>query len=287
MGNVDLRLAYMDRTGVDVQVLHNTIFIESVTDRPGGRSGVVQELEPLARRYLAQVEQAPALVLHGADFEHVRRSRSDTLWQRKRRLRRAYAPRRGASFALRPLFLPDLRRSQPARYGDRDSYRQWQQMAQRSLRSSGQGRRDVASFSHAHGGVLQRYSFERITRGCFPSCAGDSSRPARSGCLGCCMKRRIDSEPWGANGRTIVAREYGMFVTCENSDDLPYIVQQGGEDCLVIGTDYGHTDTSSDIDAIKIFRDRTDLAPKREGKNPRATTRAPSTVCELVRHGGT
>jgi predicted TIM-barrel fold metal-dependent hydrolase len=27
----------------------------------------------------------------------------------------------------------------------------------------------------------------------------------------------------------------------------------------VIGTDYGHTDTSSDIDAIKIFRDRTDL----------------------------
>jgi predicted TIM-barrel fold metal-dependent hydrolase len=43
---------------------------------------------------------------------------------------------------------------------------------------------------------------------------------------------------------------------------LPYIVQQGGEDCLVIGTDYGHTDTSSDIDAIKIFRDRTDLTPK-------------------------
>ena len=63
-----------------------------------------------------------------------------------------------------------------------------------------------------------------------------------------------------------VVREYGMFVTRENSDDLPYIVQQGGEDCLVIGTDYGHTDTSSDIDAIKIFRDRTDLAPDVKGK---------------------
>jgi predicted TIM-barrel fold metal-dependent hydrolase len=57
------------------------------------------------------------------------------------------------------------------------------------------------------------------------------------------------------------AREYGMFVTCENSDDLPYIVREGGEDSLVIGTDYGHTDTSSDIDAIKIFRDRDDLSP--------------------------
>jgi predicted TIM-barrel fold metal-dependent hydrolase len=62
--------------------------------------------------------------------------------------------------------------------------------------------------------------------------------------------------PWPNN----VAREYGMFVTCENSDDLPYIVGEGGEDCLVIGTDYGHTDTSSDIDAIKIFRERDDLS---------------------------
>ena len=57
-----------------------------------------------------------------------------------------------------------------------------------------------------------------------------------------------------------IMREYGMFVTCENSDDLPYIVQQVGKDCLVIGTDYGHTDISSDVDAIKIFQGRTDLA---------------------------
>jgi predicted TIM-barrel fold metal-dependent hydrolase len=57
-------------------------------------------------------------------------------------------------------------------------------------------------------------------------------------------------------------RAYGMFVTCENSDDLPYIVDQAGEDCLVIGTDYGHTDTSSDIDAIKIFKARGDLTPE-------------------------
>ena len=53
---------------------------------------------------------------------------------------------------------------------------------------------------------------------------------------------------------------FRMFVTCENTDDLPYIVRESGEDGLVIGTDYGHTDTSSDVDAIRIFRDRTDLA---------------------------
>jgi len=41
---------------------------------------------------------------------------------------------------------------------------------------------------------------------------------------------------------------------------LPYIVANGGEDCLVIGTDYGHMDTSSDVDAIKIFKQRTDIS---------------------------
>jgi predicted TIM-barrel fold metal-dependent hydrolase len=52
-----------------------------------------------------------------------------------------------------------------------------------------------------------------------------------------------------------------MFVTCENSDDIPYIVREAGEDCLVIGTDYGHTDISSDVDAIKLFRERRDVTP--------------------------
>jgi predicted TIM-barrel fold metal-dependent hydrolase len=33
LGNVDLRLEHMDRTGVDIQVLHNTMFIEPATDR--------------------------------------------------------------------------------------------------------------------------------------------------------------------------------------------------------------------------------------------------------------
>jgi uncharacterized protein len=34
MGDVDLRIQHMDALGIDVQVLHNTVFIESVSDRP-------------------------------------------------------------------------------------------------------------------------------------------------------------------------------------------------------------------------------------------------------------
>jgi predicted TIM-barrel fold metal-dependent hydrolase len=44
-----------------------------------------------------------------------------------------------------------------------------------------------------------------------------------------------------------------IYVTCQNDDDLPYILQYSGEDQIVIGTDYGHTDTSSDVSAISQF----------------------------------
>ena len=33
LGNVDMRVEHMDKTGIDVQVLHNTMFIESATSR--------------------------------------------------------------------------------------------------------------------------------------------------------------------------------------------------------------------------------------------------------------
>ena len=53
-----------------------------------------------------------------------------------------------------------------------------------------------------------------------------------------------------------------MFVTCQADDDLPHILKYAGDDTLIIGTDYGHTDISSDVDAIKVFKARTDLAPE-------------------------
>jgi predicted TIM-barrel fold metal-dependent hydrolase len=55
-------------------------------------------------------------------------------------------------------------------------------------------------------------------------------------------------------------REQRVWVTCENEDDLAYVVQWAGEDNLLIGTDYGHTDPSSNVQALNMFVERTDLA---------------------------
>jgi predicted TIM-barrel fold metal-dependent hydrolase len=52
-----------------------------------------------------------------------------------------------------------------------------------------------------------------------------------------------------------------MWVACENTDDLPYVLNCAGEDCLMIGTDYGHHDPSTELDAIHLLRRDQRIAP--------------------------
>jgi uncharacterized protein len=69
-------------------------------------------------------------------------------------------------------------------------------------------------------------------------------------------------------------REKRLYVACQTDDDLPYVLQYAGEDNLLIGTDYGHADTSSELLALQTFRQRTDIPPRVIEKilddNPRA-----------------
>ena len=52
-----------------------------------------------------------------------------------------------------------------------------------------------------------------------------------------------------------------MWVACENTDDLPYVLSHAGEDCLMIGTDYGHHDPSTELNAIHLLRNDKRIAP--------------------------
>ena len=45
-----------------------------------------------------------------------------------------------------------------------------------------------------------------------------------------------------------------MYTTCQITDDLPYILGIAGEDNLVIGTDYGHNDAATEIEAMGKLR---------------------------------
>ena len=69
-------------------------------------------------------------------------------------------------------------------------------------------------------------------------------------------------------------RDNRIYVTCQTNDDIPYITHYVGEDNLVIGSDYGHADTSAELEALKNLQRDSDLAPAVVHKilddNPRA-----------------
>jgi predicted TIM-barrel fold metal-dependent hydrolase len=81
----------------------------------------------------------------------------------------------------------------------------------------------------------------------------------------------------GATGQRIPRNplnEFKIYITAQTDDDFPFIFKYAGEDNIIIGTDYGHTDASSEIDAISVFKglkDVSDLAKQKVlSDNPRA-----------------
>ena len=71
-----------------------------------------------------------------------------------------------------------------------------------------------------------------------------------------------------------IMAENRMYVACQTTDDLPVILKDAGEDNLVIGTDYGHNDTSSQIEALRMLRSDgsvpAEIVDKILGDNARA-----------------
>jgi len=77
--------------------------------------------------------------------------------------------------------------------------------------------------------------------------------------------RRLAAEP---------LKDNNIWVTVETTDDIAYIVDRVGDDNLIIGTDYGHTDTSAQIEALRLLRESGRLpaasVDKILDRNPRA-----------------
>ena len=68
--------------------------------------------------------------------------------------------------------------------------------------------------------------------------------------------------------------EKRVYVTCQTNDDLPFVLKHAGENSIVIGTDYGHIDPSSELDAISVLKEKSGLPQETITKivdtNPRA-----------------
>ena len=69
-------------------------------------------------------------------------------------------------------------------------------------------------------------------------------------------------------------RDNRMYVACQTDDDIGYVVQYVGEDNLIIGSDYGHSDPAAELEALRGLQKRADVSPALARKiledNPRA-----------------
>ena len=261
MGNVDLRLEHMDQSGIDIQVLHNTIFIEQATDRPEVEVALCKSWN----RWLADIWRqgkgrlrwscmAPTLSMTDA-LDQIRFAKENGACAVLMR------PVEGNRLLIDPYFYPiyeEASRLDMAIAVHIANGNPWlNDLCRHPVFTAAAFHRfripTVAAFSDV---ILSEVpqTFPKLRWGFIEASAQWLPWVLHE------AKNRFKAlgREWPENG----VRAYRMFVTCENSDDLAYIAEQGGEDCLVIGTDYGHTDTSSDVDAITVFKARTDLAPE-------------------------
>ena len=82
---------------------------------------------------------------------------------------------------------------------------------------------------------------------------------------------------WGAIGKAIPEyplKEYRQFVSCQTDDDVDYILKYSGEDNVTIGTDYGHNDQSTEVEALRILKSQGTISESQYDKiayhNPKA-----------------
>ena len=72
------------------------------------------------------------------------------------------------------------------------------------------------------------------------------------------LKRSMheDDSRWGPG----LFDDYRLYVACEADEDIPYLSRFTGDDHLIIGSDYGHTDPSTEPLLAATVRARSDLS---------------------------
>ncbi|HEY7065275.1 MAG TPA: amidohydrolase family protein [Chloroflexota bacterium] len=250
--NVPARLRHMDELGIDVQVLYPTVFIESIADRAEVEIALCKSYN----RWLADIwsqsnnrlrwacvvpTEAPEAA--GEQIEFARRNGAcavymrsiengrllhdphfDPIYERAQDLDLAI----GVHIANGTPWLIDL-------LGQRNGGGTFWK-----FRLSSVG----AFHSVIMSGLMER--FPRLRMGFLEASAQWLPYVLKD------LKRRLP-----AFGRTLLPnplKDYRLYVSCQTDDDVAYLVGYAGEDNLVIGTDYGHQDQSTEIEALRNLR---------------------------------
>ena len=223
LDDVDLRLKHMDELGIDVQVLHNTFWIERMTTRRRCRSRPMPQLESLARRHLEEKPWPIILFLRRAGNEYRRGDCRNEVRQGQRR-RRPSACGRSKATAIFPI-LTFIRSTKPPAIST----------CRLPCISPTAIRRTLIFTARRRPAALRNFACPTVTA-CFDVIMSELPKvfpKLRWGFI----EASAQWVPWisreaairyRAGGRvfpTNVFEEYNIYVTCQINDDVPYIVR--------------------------------------------------------------
>lgn len=272
MDDVSLRLKHMDDLGVNVQVLHNTLFIEPVAQNPDLDAAICRSWN----RWLADVWESGQGRLRWSCV-------LPTLMLDEALIQMRTAKEHGAvAVCVRPI---EGNRSMldPYFYPIYEEASRLNMAIVVHVANGNSANLDLVKSFPTEGGF---YSFRiPVVASClmllmselpqvFPNLRWGFIEASAQWIPWVCHEasRRLEAQgkPFPEDPFT----EYKIFVSCQSDDDLPYIIKYSGENSIMIGTDYGHTDTSSELDAILTLQGQTDISPETKDRilhyNPKA-----------------
>jgi predicted TIM-barrel fold metal-dependent hydrolase len=271
LDDVELRLKHMDQLGIDIQVVHNTLWIEQVTERPEAEVALcwswnrwLGEIWKKGRGRIRWSCVIPTIVINEAiaQMKMARENGAVAVCMR---------PLEGNRHLTDPYFYPiyeaatelDMAIAVHIANGNPDNCDLYR-LAPAGRMAQFRAPTVIACFNHLMS-ELPRL-FPQLRWGFIEASAQWISWVYKEAAIR--YKRA---------GRTFpddIFGEYRVFVTCQTNDDIPYILQYAGERSLVIGTDYGHTDPSSEVDAITEFKSQKGISREIKEKivchNPKA-----------------
>ena len=253
MENVEARLKHMDELGIDVQVLYPTIFIEQVTDKPSVEIPLCKsynrwltDLHSRGNGRLRWICVLPLLDMSTAleELEYCKQNGACGVFMR---------PIEGHRLLTDPYFYPlyekvselDMavgrarRQRQPAGTGSRLPVQRRRQL----LEVPHPGHRHVPLGDNGR----NPHDFPQA-----PVPLGRGRRP-----LGA-VRGQGPAAPLGRAEQDLpdnILKEYRQYVSCQTDDDVDYVLRYSGEDNIVIGTDYGHNDQSTEIEALRNLKE--------------------------------
>jgi predicted TIM-barrel fold metal-dependent hydrolase len=252
MTDVDARVRHMDELGTDVQVLYPTLFISPYTSRPEIETALTRSYN----RWLTDIwQQAKGRLRWAAVLP---------LLSMDRAIEEARIVKQGGACAimLRGVEVGNRLLSDPYFF---PLYEELSRLDLPVCVHTGNGSPQVMDLYNGESGFSR---FKLVGVGAFHNLLYTGTPDRFPGLRWGFIELSSQWLPYAIHdlsrrleraGRPIkdnLLKDNHVWVACQTDDDLPEVIRYVGEDNLVIGTDYGHADSATEIYALQTMKRR-------------------------------